>query len=222
MFSLMSQFAEMMPVLLSGAWVSVKLFVATLVLALPLGFPIMLGENSRFLPARWFCKLYVFVFRGTPLLLQLMFFYFFFPIVLDIQISAFAASVLSFVLNYAAYLAEIYRGGMNSIDRGQYEAAHSLGLSKAQTLFGIIVPQMLRVVMPPVGNECIVLVKDTALVYTIGVVELMKRTYEISNREVTMIPYLFAAVIYLAITFLLTMGLRKIESHYSRYDEQEG
>ena len=76
--------------------------------------------------------------------------------------------------------------------------------------------------MPPVGNECIVLVKDTALVYTIGVVELMKRTYEISNREVTMIPYLFAAVIYLAITFLLTMGLRKIESHYSRYDEQEG
>ena len=222
MSSLMSQFTEMMPVLLSGAWVSVELFVATLVLALPLGFPIMLGENSKILPVKWICNFYVFVFRGTPLLLQLMFFYFFFPIALNIQISAFGASVLSFVLNYAAYFAEIYRGGMNSIDRGQYEAASSLGLSKAQTMFGVIVPQMLRVVMPPVGNECIVLVKDTALVYTIGVVELMKRTYEISNREVTMIPYLFAALIYLVITFLLTLGLKKIESHYSRYDEQEG
>ena len=105
-------------------------------------------------------------------MLQLFFFYFFFPLVLNIDIPAFPAAVLTFVLNYAAYFAEIYRGGILSIDRGQYEAAHSLGLSKAQTTFGIIIPQAMRVVLPPVSNEAITLVKDTSLARVIAVYEV--------------------------------------------------
>jgi polar amino acid transport system permease protein len=137
------------------------------------------------------------------------------------MIDPFPAACLAFTLNYASYFAEIYRGGINSIDRGQYEAAHSLGLTKGQTMFGIIIPQMMRVVLPPVGNEIIVLVKDTALVSVITVADLMKRTREIQNREVTMVPYLIAGAIYLAITFALTLALTRIEKHYSKYDEEE-
>ena len=107
-------------------------------------------------------------------MLQLFFFYFFFPIQLNIQIDAFPAAVLTFVLNYSAYFAEIYRGGLNSIDRGQYEAAHSLGVSKRQTLFDIVIPQMFRVVLPPVSNEVITLIKDTALALSIALADMMR------------------------------------------------
>ena len=149
----------MMPVLVARAVITVKLFITTLVISLPLGLPFALGENSRVLPIRWFSKFYVFVFRGSPLLLQLFFFYFLFPFVFNYHISAMNAAILTFSLNYAAYFAEIYRGGINSIDRGQYEASYSLGLTKGQTMKGIILPQMMRVVLPPIGNEIIILVK---------------------------------------------------------------
>ena len=211
----------MIPILLEGTVVALQIFAITLLFSLPLGLPLALGENTRIKPISWICKLYVFVFRGTPLLLQMYFIYFFFPIVMKWMIDPFPAACLAFTLNYASYFAEIYRGGINSIDRGQYEAAHSLGLTKGQTMFGIIIPQMMRVVLPPVGNEIIVLVKDTALVSVITVADLMKRTREIQNREVTMVPYLIAGAIYLAITFALTIALTRIEKHYSKYDEEE-
>jgi len=212
---------EMIPILLQGTVVALEIFAVTVLFSLPLGLPLALGENTRIKPISWVCKLYVFVFRGTPLLLQMFFIYYFFPIVMKWMIDPFPAAALAFILNYAAYFAEIYRGGINSIDRGQYEAAHSLGLTKGQTMFGIIIPQMMRVVLPPVGNEIIVMIKDTALVSVIAVADLMKRTREIQNRETTMVPYLIAGVIYLAITFALTLVLNKIEKHYSKYDEEE-
>jgi polar amino acid transport system permease protein len=217
----MDYVSQILPLLLEGAWISVKLFALTLVLALPLGLPFALGENSRILPIKWICKLYIFVFRGTPLMLQLFFFYFFFPIELGVDLDAFPTSVLTFVLNYAAYFAEIYRGGINSIDKGQYEAAHSLGLTKSQTTFGIVIPQMMKVVLPPISNEAIVLIKDTALASVISLAEMMKVSEGMVNRDGTLIPYVLAAVIYLCMTFLLSVAIHYIEKHYSKYDRKE-
>ena len=149
----MSYTASLMPMLLKGTLVAVELFAITLALSLPLGLPIALGENSRVGIVRWICKVYVFVFRGTPLLLQLFFFYFFFPIYLNIRTPAFTTAAFTFVLNYAAYFAEIYRGGINSIDKGQYEAAHSLGLTRRQTMFGIIIPQTMNLAATVNGSS---------------------------------------------------------------------
>ena len=211
----------LMPALTAGAWVTVKLFFWTLVLSLPLGLPFALGSMSKFRIIKAICQTYVFIFRGTPLLLQLYFFYFFLPIAYDIKLDPFTTSVITFVLNYAAYFAEIYRGGINGIEHGQYEAAHALGLSKRQTMFGIILPQTMKVILPPVSNEAIVLVKDTALASAITVGELMKASRGAVNRDVDTMAYVIAAVIYLAFTFALTLLSNYLEKRYSKYDARE-
>ncbi len=216
---LMEYVGILMPTLLSGAWVMVQLFCWTLILSLPLGLPIALGSNVRFWPVRAFCRFYVFVFRGTPLLLQLYFFYFLLPIQFDIRLPALATSIITFVLNYAAYFAEIYRGGINGIERGQYEAAKALGLSKTQTMIGIVLPQTMKIILPPVSNEAIVLVKDTALASAIGLGELMKASKGAVNRDVDPTAYFVVAVIYLIFTFILTLISNKLEKRFKRYDE---
>ena len=135
--------------------------------------------------------------------------------------NAFITVVLTYVLNYAAYFAEIYRGGINSIDRGQYEAAHALGLSKRQTMGDIILPQTMKAILPPVVNETITLVKDTALASSLPVIELMKATNSAVNRMTDMTPFFFAAIIYLIMTFVLTVAAGQLEKHFSRYDAKE-
>jgi len=210
-----------LPALLAGAWVTAKLFFWPLLFSLPLGLPIALGSSSRFWPIKALCRAYVFVFRGTPLLLQRFFFYFFLPIAFDITMDAFTTGVITFILNYAAYFAEIYRGGINGIDKGQYEAAHALGLTKRQTMFGIILPQTFKIILPPVSNEAIVLVKDTALVSVIAVSELMKASRGAVNRDVDMTAYILAAVIYLLMTLLLTILSNYLEKRSLRYDGKE-
>ena len=217
----MDKLMEFLPFMLQGAVVTIELFSLTIVISLPLGLPIALGSNSRIKPLSIICKIYVWIFRGTPLLLQLFFFYFFFPLVLNIQMNAFVTVVLTYVLNYAAYFAEIYRGGINSIDRGQYEAAHALGLSKRQTMGDIILPQTMKAILPPVVNETITLVKDTALASSLPVIELMKATNSAVNRMTDMTPFFFAAIIYLIMTFVLTVVAGRLEKHFSRYDAKE-
>lgn len=215
----MNYFSIILPSLLRGTVISISLFALTLILSLPLGIPIALGENSRVPLIRWISKAYVYIFRGTPLMLQLFFFYFFFPIYLNIRWEAFPTAVFTFVLNYAAYFAEIYRGGIKSIEVGQYEAAKSLGLSKAQTFKDIVLPQMTRIVLPPVSNEVITLVKDTALASVIALADLMKVAQGIVNRDGTLYAYLIAAGIYLIFTFIATLILNNMEKRYSRYEE---
>lgn len=210
-----------LPFMLEGSVMTVKLFAITLVLSLPLGLPFALGSNSRIWPVKILCRIYVWIFRGTPLLLQLFFFYFFFPLVLGWQISGFTAAVLTYVLNYAAYFAEIYRGGINSIDKGQYEAAHALGLSRRQTMLDIIFPQTMKAILPPVVNEAITLVKDTALASTLPIIELMKATNSAVNRMTSMQPFFYAAVIYLIMTFVLTLLAGRLEKYFARYDAKE-
>jgi polar amino acid transport system permease protein len=209
------------PALMKGAVISLELFALTLVFSLPLGLPIALGENVKFAPVRWFCKFYVLVFRGTPLMLQLFFFYYFFPICLNIRMDAFPTAVLTFALNYAAYFAEIYRGGMKSIDIGQYEAAHSLGLSRTQTLFGIVLPQTFRIVIPPISNEVIVLVKDTALASAIALADIMKVSKGIVNRDGSLLAYVIAAMLYLLFSLLVTWLMDRLEKKASLYDGKE-
>ena len=213
--------AEFMPFMLEGSVMTLKLFVLTLALSLPLGLPFALGSNSRILPVRLLCKTYVWIFRGTPLLLQLFFFYFFFPLALGLQMNVFVTVVLTYVLNYAAYFAEIYRGGINSIDKGQYEAAHALGLTRKQTMADIILPQTMKAILPPVVNEAITLVKDTALASTLPIIELMKATNSAVNRMTDMTPFFYAALIYLLMTFVLPLAAGRLEKYFSRYDAKE-
>ena len=215
----MDKIMGFLPFMLECTVVTVEIFVLTLVISLPLGLPVALGSNSRIKPLSILCKTYVWIFRGTPLLLQLFFFYYFFPLVLDIKgMNVFVTVLLTFVLNYAAYFAEIYRGGINSIDVGQYEAAHSLGLSRRQTTMDIILPQTMKAILPPVVNEAITLVKDTALASTLPIIDLMKATNSAVNRTSDVTPYFFAAVIYLQMTFVLSLLARRLEKYFKRYD----
>lgn len=212
---------KFLPYMLQSTVMTLKIFVLTLALALPLGLPVALGSNCRIKPLAWLCRLYVLIFRGTPLMLQLFFFYFFFPLVLKIQISVFVTVILTFVLNYAAYLAEIYRGGINSVDKGQHEAAFALGLSKKQTMLDIILPQTMKAVLPPIVNEAITLVKDTALASSLPLVDLMKATTSSVNRMTDITPMFFSALIYLLINLILTMFAGRLEKYFARYDRKE-
>ena len=204
----MDKIMEFLPFMLEGTVLTVELFVLTLILSLPLGLPIALGSNSRIKPLSWLCKIYVWIFRGTPLLL-------------NIQMNVFFTVVLTYVLNYAAYFAEIYRGGINSIDRGQYEAAFALGISRRQTMTDIVMPQTMKAILPPVVNEAVTLVKDTALASTLPVIDLMKATNSAVNRTTDMTPFFFAAIIYLIMTFVLTIISGRLEKYFSRYDAKE-
>ncbi|MBE5035874.1 amino acid ABC transporter permease [Gallibacter intestinalis] len=217
----MSEIIGYMPLLMDGLLITLVIFALTLIFSLPLGLPIALGEEVKFKPLAYLCRAYVWIFRGTPLMLQLFFFYFFFPIVLNIRLDALPTAILTFILNYAAYFAEIYRGGFKSIDRGQHEAAFALGLSKRQTMFGILLPQTMKAILPPVFNEVITLVKDTALVMSIGgVADIMKNANSIVNRTSSITPLVVAGAIYLILTFLLTIGANKIERYFGRYDQR--
>jgi len=211
-----------LPSLLKGALVTLEVFALTIIFALPLGLPFGLGSNSRFFFFKWPSKAYIWLFRGTPLILQLFFFYYFFFPAIGLPLDSITIAIITFVLNYAAYFAEIYRAGIESIDKGQYEAAKSLGLSRSQTMFGIIIPQTVKRVLPPISNEVITLVKDTALVSVIGVAELLKNARSAVNRDVnTVAAYAVAAAIYLLFTFLLTLLSRYLEKRFSRHEAKE-
>lgn len=204
--------------MLDGTKVTLLLFLIVIIFSIPLGFLLTLAVRSRFKPLSLIVQAYIYVMRGTPLLLQLLFIVFglpLLPVIGDyLVLDRFVAACLGFVLNYAAYFAEIFRGGLLAIDRGQYEAAQVLGFNKWQTMTRIILPQMFRVALPTVANESITLVKDTSLLYAVAVPELLHYAQTAVNRDFTIVPYFAAAVIYLVITLLLTIILKKIERKY--------
>lgn len=163
---------------------------------------------------------YVWLMRGTPLMLQLLFVYFALPFVplVGIRLPDFPSAIVAFVLNYAAYFAEIFRAGIQSVDRGQYEAAKSLGMSYGQTMRRIVLPQMVRHILPPMSNETIALVKDTSLIYVLALNELLREARSIVQRDFTSTPFIVAASFYLAMTFVLTWVFQRLEQHYARQD----
>ncbi|AJQ29427.1 amino acid ABC transporter permease [Pelosinus fermentans] len=217
----MEKIITMMGPMLDGVNVTLQMFFITLVLSLPLGLLLSLARISKYKPISFLVETYIWLMRGTPLMLQLLFVYYALPLVpyIGIKLPDFSAAILAFVLNYAAYFAEIFRGGIQSIERGQYEASKVLGMTYVQTMRRIILPQVLKRVVPPISNETITLVKDTSLIYVLAMNDLLRTARTIVQREFDMTPFVIAAVFYLAMTLVLTWVFNKLEERYAAYDE---
>ena len=212
----MEKLFDIFLLMLEGTEITLEIFFVTLILSLPIGMLAALGRLSSFKLISRVVEFYIWIMRGTPLMLQLLFVYFALPMI-GIRLPDIAAALLAFTLNYAAYFAEIFRAGIQAVPKGQYEAAKTLGMSYPQTMRRIILPQVIRIVLPPVSNETINLVKDTSLVYILAMNDLLRVARTIVQREFDMTPFLFAAIFYLAMTFVLTWGFKKLEAYYGKY-----
>jgi polar amino acid transport system permease protein len=213
------------------------IFFLTILFSMPLGMVVMFLRRSRFKVVQWITKLYIAVMRGTPLMLQLMAIYYIPYYVFGIKLNllnigpmdiaglhveigwVMTACCIGFILNYAAYFAEIYRGGIQSIARGQYEAAEVLGYSSAQTFMKIVLPQVIKRILPAMGNEVITLVKDTSLAFVLALAEMFTVVKQIVASEVTMIPFILAALFYWLFTILAEFVLGRIEKRLSYYHD---
>ena len=204
----MNYVLEVLPSLLDGAKMTLQIFCWTLIGSLPLGLIVGLALISRFRLLKAILRFYVWLMRGTPLLLQLIFVFYGLPLV-GLTLGRFDAALFAFILNYTAYFAEIFRGGLQSIDKGQYESAKVLRLTYWQTIRKIVTPQVVKIVLPSIGNEVINLVKDSSLVYVIGIGDLLRAG------NVATSPLVMVGVVYLVMTAVLTFILRKLEQYYS-------
>ena len=203
--------------MLQGTLMTLRIFFSTLVFALPLGLLVSLGRMSKIKIINWPVRLFILIMRGPPLMLQLLFVFYGLKPLFGIQLDRVIAAQVAFALNYAAYFAEIYRGGIESIPDGQYEAAKVLGFNKKQTFFRIILPQVVKRIIPPMGNEFITLVKDTSLAQVIAVVELLKVTNNWVSSAVSMVPFVIAAVFYLVMNGVVTRCFTIAEKRLSYY-----
>ena len=203
--------------MLEGTVTSLQIFFLTLLFSLPLGFVVAKGKMTKLAPVRWITDLYIQIMRGTPLILQLIFFYFAPFYLFGVSYDRFTACIVAFVINYSAYFAEIYRSGLQSIDRGQYEAAKVLGFSKAYTFFHIVLPQVIKRILPALGNEVITLVKDTALAQTIGVAELFRVAQTASSREFSTVPIFIAGIFYFIMNYIVSRLFSVGEKKLSYY-----
>ena len=216
----MDYLLRILPPLIEGAGVTLGLFVVTLALSLPLGLALALARLSRWGALRRAVSGFVWLMRGTPLMLQLLFVYYALPFVpvIGVRLPDYPAAVVAFTLNYAAYFAEILRAGIQSIDRGQYEGAKALGMSYAQTLRRIVMPQVWRISLPPLANETITLIKDTSLIYVLALNDLLRAARGIVQRDFSITPFVVAAAFYLLMTLVLTWVFRRLERRYTEHD----
>ncbi len=209
--------------MLNASLTTISLFFVTIVLSVPLGMILMLLKVGKSPIIRCFIKyivgFYILIMRGTPLLLQLFFFFYGLPYVPIIGkylvFDRFLTCCVAFVLNYSAYFAEIFRGGLLSVDNGQYEAAKVLGLNKFQTFMKVVLPQMIRISLPAVSNEAIVLVKDTSLITALGVTELLRVAQNIVNKTTDVTVFAVAAVFYLVMSWILTVFFKWLEKRFA-------
>jgi polar amino acid transport system permease protein len=212
----------MFSMLIESYSVTLQIFALTLLGSIPLGVLVALGRLSKFKPLAWLMAAYISVLRGTPLMLQ-MFAVFFAPYyVFGIQTGndyKFTACIIAFIINYSAYFAEIYRSGIQSMPRGQYEAAQVLGYSRSQTFFHIILPQVIKRILPAMGNEIITLVKDTSLAFCIGVAEMFTTGRALVASQRTMVPFAIAALIYWVTCILIEFILNRVEKRLNYYHD---
>ncbi|MFQ9985942.1 MAG: amino acid ABC transporter permease [Lachnospiraceae bacterium] len=203
-----------------GVATTLSLFILTLLFAMPLGLLVSFGRMSKNVIVRNVTKFYISVMRGTPLMLQLLVVYFGPYLLFGITISPsyrFPAAVISFSINYAAYFAEIYRSGIESMPAGQYEAANVLGYGKGQTFFKIIFPQVVKRILPSVTNEIITLVKDTSLAFAIAVLEVFTIAKQIASAQTSMVPYVAAGIFYYLFNYLVAFIMERVERKLNYY-----
>ena len=206
--------------LAQGLGTSVYIFILTMVFSLPLGLLVSFGRMSKITPLRGFMKAYISILRGTPLMLQLFVVYFGPYYIFHKQITPsyrLTAVIIGFVLNYAAYFAEIFRSGIESMPAGQYEAAEVLGYTKRQTFFKIIFPQVIKRILPPITNETITLVKDTSLAFSIAVAEMFTVAKALASSQRSMIPFAAAGIFYYIFNFVVAFVMEKIEKRLNYY-----
>jgi len=207
--------------LAAGMLVSIQIFLVTLIFSLPFGLVIAFGRMSKNVVISSVVKFYISVMRGTPLMLQLMVVYFGPYYIFGIKVTnsyRLWAAFIGFVINYAAYFAEIYRGGIQSMPVGQYEAAQLLGYHKFQTFFRIILPQVMKRILPSVTNEVITLVKDTSLAFTISVMEMFTMAKALASSQTSMVPFMAAGLFYYIFNLLMAMVMEWIEKKLSYYE----
>lgn len=212
-----SRLWNLVQILLSGAGVTLSVFFLTLLFSVPLGMLVAQARMSKHRLLRTPMSFYIYIMRGTPLMLQIMFVYFLLPQVLPFSVDRFTAVIFAFVVNYAAYFAEIFRSGIQSIPVGQHEAAKVLGYTKVQTFFYIVLPQVFKRVLLPVTNEVITLIKDTALASTVAVVELMTLAKKQVSGSSSIEPYIVAIVLYLILNGLAEQLCKLAERRMSYY-----
>lgn len=204
--------------LLGGFKYTLLIFFITLVAVIPLGLPIALGSMSRFKPLRWISRAFVWVIRGTPLMLQIMVVFYVPGLVFGTPFrSRIIAVIIAFIINYAAYFSEIYRGGIESIPVGQYEAGQVLGLTKTQTFFKVVLFQVVKRIMAPMSNEVITLVKDTSLANVIAVGELIMSAQNIVKVYAIIWPLFYTAIFYLIFCGVLTLLFNALEKKLNYY-----
>ena len=212
---------QMIAQLGSGMLISTQIFVITLLFSLPLGLVVAFGRMSKNRVISMIVKFYISIMRGTPLMLQLMVVYFGPYYLFGIKIKSnnyrLIAAMIGFVINYAAYFAEIYRSGIQSMPAGQYEAAKLLGYSRSQTFFRIILPQVIKRILPSVTNEVITLVKDTSLAFTIGVLEMFTQAKALASSQTSMIPFVAAGLFYYVFNLIVAVVMEYTEKKLSYY-----
>lgn len=213
----MDNFINISLFILQGAVISLKVYLVTIVLAIPLGMLCAMGKLAKIPPLRWLLEVYTWLFRGTPLLLQLFFVYYGLPIV-GLELTPEMAAYITFVFNYGAYFTEIFRAGIQSIDKGQYEAAKALGMDYKMTMRRIIIPQAVKVILPPLGNEGVTLIKDTALVSAITLADILRNTKTVVARTLNVQGYIIAAILYLIMTFVIINIFKYIEKRFAYYN----
>ena len=202
--------------MIKGLGIVISIFIITLLLSVPLGFITAILSKSRYKLIKSIVKLYVLIMRGTPLLLQLIIIFYGLPL-LGITFDRFTSCIVAFLFNYTAYFSEIFRGGIESIDKGQMESAVVLGFDKITMYKRIILPQVIKIVLAPLSNEVITLIKDTSLVYILGLNDILRLAQIQSIREVSLIPLLEVGFIYLFLIFIITQIFKLIEKRYSYY-----
>ncbi len=202
--------------LMGGLKITLLVFILTLILSIPIGVIVAILRVKGNKLTKRIIDLYILIMRGTPLLLQIIFIFFGLPLV-GIRFGRFTAAIVAFVLNYGAYFAEIFRAGIEGVDEGQLEACEMLGLSEFDIYIRIILPQAFKKVIPPVGNEVISLIKDTALVYIVGLQDILMVGKIATNREASLFPLVMVGVIYLLLVMVLTNIFKKLEKKYNYY-----
>lgn len=214
----MEYLINILPSLIKGALITIEVFFLVLILSIPLGVFIAFIMRFNIKVLNYFLNIYIWIMRGTPLLLQLIFIYYVLPSV-GIRFDRLPAAILAFTLNYAAYFAEIFRGGIESIPKGQYEAAKVLKFTQFQAIRFIILPQVIKIVLSSVFNEIMSLVKDTSLVYALGISDLILASRTAANRDASLLPMFVAGAIYLILIGIVTIVSKRVEKRYD-YDRR--